>query len=349
MRVLMTADAVGGVWTYAVELATALRERDVDVTIAVLGPPPSDAQREQWRDLVELDGLLEWQDEPWDDVERSGRRLVGLADDVRPDVVHLNGYAHAALEWPAAVLVAAHSCVLSWWEAVRGEPAPAEWERYRRSVRAGLLAADAVVAPTAAMLAALRRLYRLPSGSGAVISNGLRDRFAPERAKEHVVLAAGRLWDEAKGLLALDAAAAEIGWPVEVAGVGAGASSARLLGRLDPRAMRKRMETAAIFAHPARYEPFGLAPLEAGLARCALVLGDLASLHEVWEDAAVYVPPGDGEALAAALRALIADPALRHEMADRAQRRARGYSADAMADAYLAAYARLRAQEALPA
>ena len=34
----MTADAVGGVWTYALDLAAALRDRDVEVTLAVMGP-----------------------------------------------------------------------------------------------------------------------------------------------------------------------------------------------------------------------------------------------------------------------------------------------------------------------
>jgi hypothetical protein len=62
---------------------------------------------------------------------------------------------------------------------------------------------------------------------------------------------------------------------------------------------------------PARYEPFGLGPREAGLAGCALALGDLASLHEVWGDAATYA--SDDTALAAALTALLADPPLARE------------------------------------
>jgi glycosyltransferase involved in cell wall biosynthesis len=108
------------------------------------------------------------------------------------------------------------------------------------------------------------------------------------------------------------------------------------------------MARAAIFAHPARYEPFGLAPLEAGLAGCALVLGSVPSLREVWDDAALYVTPGDSAALGEALERLIADPIERHELAGRARARAATYTADRMAGAYLAEYRRIRTREAQP-
>ena len=51
-RLLITADAVGGVWRYATDLAHALVPHGVETTIAVLGPEPSDAQ------LAELDAPL---------------------------------------------------------------------------------------------------------------------------------------------------------------------------------------------------------------------------------------------------------------------------------------------------
>ena len=347
----MTTDAVGGVWTYALELARALAERDVQVTLAVLGPAPSDAQRSAWPDLREIPGRLEWEEDPWDDVERAGHALLELEAELRPDVIHSNGYAHGALPWRAPVLVAGHSCVLSWWEAVRGGPAPGAWGRYRDEVRAGLDAAGAVVAPTHAMLDALRRHYGLAADRGRAIANGVRDRRPGVPEKSPFVLGAGRLWDEAKGLATLDAAAAGLSWPVKVAGAGGGrgAAAAERLGQLDPEAMAGAMASAAIFAHPARYEPFGLAPLEAGLAGCALVLGDLPSLREVWGDAAAYVPPGDAAALRAALEGLIADPLRRDALAERALRRARTYGPRRMAAAYAAEYERMHSRRALPA
>ena len=42
--------------------------------------------------------------------------------------------------------------------------------------------------------------------------------------------------------------------------------------------------------------------LEAALAGCALVLGDMPSLREIWEGAALFVDPGDDAAIGSALR-----------------------------------------------
>src|SRR6185369_6695620 len=84
-------------------------------------------------------------------------------------------------------------------------------------------------------------------------------------------------------------------------------SNVELLGWLEPQEVGRAMERAAIFAHPARYEPFGLAPVEAALRGCALVLGDIPSLREVWGDAALFVDPTDDDALAGALRELAQD------------------------------------------
>ena len=49
MKVLMTTDAVGGTWAYALELADALAEHDVEVALAVMGPPPADDQQAELR------------------------------------------------------------------------------------------------------------------------------------------------------------------------------------------------------------------------------------------------------------------------------------------------------------
>ena len=326
----MTADAVGGVWRYAVELVRGLR---ADVTLATMGTELSDEQRaEAPCRLEESTFALEWMPDPWDDVGRAGEWLLELADDLRPDLVHLNGYAHAALPWDAPVVVASHSDVLSWWEAVRGGLPPPEWNRYRDAVQEGLHAADAVVAPTRAMLAALRRHYELPR-ERRVVPNG-RTPVRP-RPKEPYVAAAGRFWDEAKNVAAIERAAARLAWPVRIAGAEA---------PLPAATVEELVARAAIFVAPARYEPFGLAPLEAGSAGCALVLGDIPSLREVGRDAALFVPPDDDEALAAALRRLIADGALRAELGARARVRARGYTPVRMAAAYSRLYARLAAR-----
>ncbi|MDX6721374.1 MAG: glycogen synthase [Solirubrobacteraceae bacterium] len=336
----MSTDAVGGVWTYAAELGAALAAVGVEVVLATLGPSPPPQAGVAYRRC-----RLEWQEEPWEDVRASGAWLRELAEDERVALVHLNGYAHGALPWHVPAVVVGHSCVLSWHEAVRGEPAGSPWRRYETAVAAGLRGADAVVAPTIAMRSALLALYGF-DGDCCVIPNGVSPHPSQrDDAKRQLVLGAGRLWDEAKGLRTLDAAAGRIGWPVAVAGDAGGASArhVRLLGQLDRQALRARMGRAAIFAHPARYEPFGLVVLEAALAGCALVLGDIPSLREQWDGAALFVAPGDDAALAAALARLIDDGGLRGTLASRAGRRARRNDARTMAGAYAALYRRLAA------
>ena len=105
-----------------------------------------------------------------------------------------------------------------------------------------------------------------------------------------------------------------------------------------PEALIPWFARASIFVLPARYEPFGLSALEAALAGCALVLGDIPSLREIWRDAALFVAPDDAGALAEALQALIRDPARRSDLAARAHARGLLYSPRRMAEGYLAAY-----------
>jgi glycosyltransferase involved in cell wall biosynthesis len=279
--------------------------------------------------------------DPWDDVARAGEWLLDLADEVRPDVVHVNGFAHAALAWHAPVLVCGHSDVVSWYRAVRGIEPPPEWDRYRAEVARGLAAADLLVAPTRWLLDELVRTYS-PGCERAVIPNGRTAPGLPAHGKEPLVFAAGRIWDEAKNVAALGRIAPRLRWPVVVAGDG-DVDGARALGRIRADEVAAWLARASVFALPARYEPFGLAALEAALAGCALVLGDIPSLREVWSDAALYVDPEDDDALAAALDRLIRDDELRAELAHRARRRAGCYTPAATAEAYLARYRRLAA------
>jgi glycosyltransferase involved in cell wall biosynthesis len=243
------------------------------------------------------------------------------------------------------VVVVAHSDVLSWWEAVHKSGAPPEWAGYRRQVLAGLAAAARIVAPSAAVLDDLERHYVLLASRATVIPNGIEPTAFCALDKRPVVLAAGRLWDAAKNLTVLDAAAPGLAWPVEIAGDiehpdGGVANfvNVELLGRLTPAEMARRLATAEIFAAPARYEPFGLAVLEAAAAGCALVLGDIPSLRENWTGAALFVDPENWAALRTAINALIANPKERTRLAAAARDRARRFTLDRMAQAYAALY-----------
>jgi glycogen synthase len=362
-RVLMTADAVGGVWTYCLHLAGALARLGVTVDLAVMGPPPDQAQRANAARIARLtlwtaSFRLEWMEGGVEDIVRSGQWLLALAARTAPDVVHLNGYAHGALPFPAPKIVVAHSCVLSWWQAVHGCAPPAAWDDYAAAVRDGLAGADRVIAPSAEMLRALDRHYGPRAVPSSVIANGLGPVRGRRARKRPAVLAAGRLWDAGKNIAALAAAAPAIPWPVMVAGDVAvegtpasppsTADGVRYLGRLDAKAMTTAYRKATIYALPARYEPFGLSVLEAAQHGCALVLGDIPSLRENWTGAALFVHPDDIEGLGRTIRAVISETRTQRAMARRARRRARKLSLRKMCRATLEVYEQTTGQGSRP-
>ena len=350
-RVLMSADAVGGVLDYALELSRALSRAGVAVTLAVMGPKLAASRR---REAARIGGLdlhagdfpLEWMANPEPGLARAGNWLLDLERMARPDIVHLNHYCHAALPWRTPCLVVAHSCVLTWWRAVHGENAPEEWVGYARRVTAGLAATDSVVAPTRAFLETIRGTYGLAGGQA--IWNGRSNQEYRAGTKQPFVLAAGRAWDKGKNLATLDDAARGLSWPVLAAGPLSAPDGSRAefetlipLGPLDRTEMRARLAEAAIFAAPALYEPFGLAILEAALSGCALVLGDIPTLRDLWDGAALFVPPRDADQIREGLETLIVDSEMREAMARLATERAQAYSVERMTASYLDLYGSL--------
>jgi glycogen synthase len=348
VKVLMTGDTVGGVWTYIVELTNAMP--DVDFVVATMGRLPTAVQLSQLGPNARVEDSvfkLEWMDSPWDDVATAGQWLLDLESRHCPDLIHLNGYAHAALPFRAPKLVVAHSCVLTWWRAVKNKDAPPEWSTYREHVQRGLRGADLVLAPSRAMLSQLHEHYDFAAPERAIYNGRSLACAGAAAGRRTTIFAAGRMWDEAKNLRAVADAAPKLQWPVILAGDG-GSDSENLtyVGHLSETEMCDRFAGAGIYLFPTIYEPFGLSILEAALSGCALVIGDIASLREIWGSTAVFVPPRDPDAIAAAVNALIADAGRRNDLARRSSDRARRLSPQAMAAGYEAAYAALRAEAA---
>lgn len=351
-RVLMTADTVGGVWTYALELARALRLSGVEAIIAAMGGPLTDRQRKDARrygspEIHESSWRLEWMEEPWVDVEAAGVWLLDLEQLLRPDIIHLNGFAHGALHWKAPVLMVGHSCVYSWYEAVKGQKPPSAWERYRREISGGLRAADLVTAPSGVMLDSLRRMYG-EFNAAAPVYNGRRAENFPPGEKESIIMASGRLWDEAKNVGILEKIGGHISWPICLAGEknhpDGGEFSpegVEYLGNLSWKELAAWLGKASVFVSPARYEPFGYGPLEAALAGCALVLGDIPSLREIWGKSALYVPPERFDIIRAVLQRLITDETLLRHMGKNARARALEFTPERMGKEYLKLYEQL--------
>ncbi|MGN6228310.1 MAG: glycosyltransferase family 4 protein [Dyella sp.] len=361
-RVLMSTDAVGGVWTYALDMAACLAEHGIDVLLVVLGPAPSVEQRRNAARiprlvLTHVDYPLEWAPGGPAQQSAAGEWLLGLARDWQPDVVHLNHYSHGHLPWGVPCVVVAHSCVFSWFHHVRKALPDDSWTSYRDAVTRGLRGADAVVAPSAAMLADVQRFYG-PLGRAEMIPNGREPDVAMPLHKRPYVFCAGRLWDEAKNIELIRREALSLSWPLHLAGEvrhpdggqlpkWSAGRGVRLLGTLGSAAMAQAYGHASIYVLPARYEPFGLSALEAALAGCALVLSDIASLRENWSGVAEFADPDDGLGFRQAIERLIADPELRRRRARDARARARRFSARGMARNYLRLYADLQQQREL--
>lgn len=362
LRLLLTTDTVGGVWQYSIDLAGALAERGVETVLVQLGPAPSAAQRAEARAIpgvtfVETGLPLDWLSDSPAPVLAAGAEIGRLARLHGVDLVQLNMPTLAASADPGVPMLAVtHGCVSTWWEHGRsGIPLDPGFAWHRDLTDAGLRAADQVVAPSVGYAEAVRDYYRLPA-LPTVVHNGRAPLVTPKHEPaQDCVLTVGRLWDSVKGAELLDAVAGQLSVPFHAAGAATGPhgetvrlENLHLLGQLDSAALAKRLAARPIFVSAACFEPFGLAVLEAAAAGCALVLADIPVFRELWDGAALFVPPREPAAYYAAIEQLIGDLALRRSLGDAAAERARRYTPTRMADAMLPLY-RQRVTERAPA
>lgn len=348
-RILMTVDAVGGVWEYAVRLAQELVSGGDTVLMAGLGPEPSSeqaAQVESFARLVWLRTAPDWMAGQEADLDGLETELEPLLRDHAIDLVHLNAPTQATgLRISRPLMVVSHSCVPTWFHAVKGEPVPADWAWHRERNRKGFDRADLVVAPSASHAAMLRACYGdIPRLS--VVYNAVPEATSDQR-RDDIAFAAARWWDEGKNGAMLDEAASATQWPIFAAGPTTGPNgpslsfaNAMALGPLPNDEIRRLMAKCLLFVSPSLYEPFGLAALEAASAGTPLVLSDIPTYRELWEGAALFFPPRDASALAVAVDEVMQSPGLRDRLGRAAQRRSRGFTTKRQADAMRAAYER---------
>ena len=358
MRVLMTTDTVGGVWTFTKELSRELLERGCAVAMVSLGRSVSaaqqawvDRQRGKWGSQFRFDASdapLEWMAENRRAFDEPEKLLRRVGDEFGAELLLTNQFCFGALKCEIPRIVVAHSDALSWAEACRPEGLPdSEWLRiYRELVQGGLSHADAVVAPTRWMLEALVAQFDVPS-QRLVIANGRR--IAPANAgtqRKLQAITAGRLWDEAKGLRMLERVVAPM--PLLIAGetelesaqLQMRTNNTRFLGSLSEKDLLKVFRESAVYVCTSQYEPFGLAPLEAALCGCAVLANDIASLQEVWGDAALYFSgPGD---LSKKLTTLAEDSSRLADAQTRALQRAQRFTTRRMADEYTTLFRTVR-------
>jgi glycogen(starch) synthase len=351
MRVLMTTDPIGGVWTFSRELAAELLAHGCAVALVSLGRIPGgaqldwiDAQVARWGPKFRFaasDAPLEWMQnnqDAWTDAEPMLRRI---AQEFRADLLLSSQFCFGALDGDLPRIVVAHSDVLSWAAACRNHPLPASpWlERYRQMVSDGLRRADAVVAPTRWMLDALAANFPLPAETRVIPNGRTLPLFRRGNARRKQAVTAGRLWDEGKNLALLDTVSSPI--PILVAGEtehdGARAShlcgSAIPLGPLEEDELLALFRQSSVYICTSQYEPFGLAPLEAALCGCTVLANDIPSLREVWRNDALFFH--DAQSLSALLAELNNDENLLAHARARSHARALQLTATRMAGDYL--------------
>lgn len=353
-HVFMTTDTVGGVWTYSLDLAKGLTAQGVEVTLAVVGPAADVRQVAQARavqglHLVQSEAPLDWVESDPQALDRAGLRLAEQAADLGADIVHLNSPTFATASFAAPVVGACHSCVASWWAAVKEGPAPEDFQWRTERLGQGYRACTMLVAPSAAFARETARIYGV---APAVVWNGRSAQpRRPGGAKRSQVVTSGRLWDEGKNLASLDAAADFLSHPVLAAGplnAPHGASitpqTVRVLGQQSAGALAQLLNQSSVFASLALYEPFGYGVLEAAQSGCALVLSDIPTFRELWSGAAVFVQPRASIYAAGVLDALLSDPEESARLGALAAERAQRYSVEAMAEGMLRLYGKAYAQ-----
>jgi glycosyltransferase involved in cell wall biosynthesis len=197
------------------------------------------------------------------------------------------------------------------------------------------------------MLSMLRETYGEPEQSRVIYNGRNSSRFRPAKKREYV-FAAGRIWDEAKNISTLASAGALVSWQVYIAGdrnspdgQQAPRENVEYLGCLSPVDLARWYAHCSIYALPVKYEPFGLSIVEAALCECALVLGDISSMRELWQDCALFVDPEDDVALAAAINELAHNHAKRVRLGRNARIRAQQFSVERMANQYHELYSSL--------
>lgn len=358
-RVLMTSDAIGGIWSYTLDLADGLAATGVETVIALFGPPPTAARRAEAAatpglQLIETGLPIDWTCSGPAPVRAAGRALATLAGDIGVDLVQLNMPAlGAGVEFAVPTIAVTHGCVATWWQAARGTPLAAGYRWHETAMAQGLAAANRVVAPSAAYAALVAARYPTQRPV-AVVYNGRRAIAAnmPGAAAESgttpaaAALTVGRLWDPVKRAALLDDAARTLSVPFQAAGALAGPHGERVelafldtLGELSSTLLARRLAARPVFVSAAMFEPFGLAVLEAASAGCALVLSDIPTFAELWDEAALFVAGDDPAVWRDAIEGLIADPQQRARLGASAQRRSRDYTPTRMAAEMSALYA----------
>jgi phosphatidylinositol alpha-mannosyltransferase len=206
---------------------------------------------------------------------------------------------------------------------------------------------------------ALTTAQRALGGDYELVFNGIEiERFAkaqPHPTTGPTIFFVGR-HEQRKGLAVLLDALRHLPSNVRVWVAGAGAQTEQLrsrhgadpriewLGRLGDDEVAARLAGADVFCAPSLHgESFGVVLLEAMAARAAVVASALDGYRNVATDGvdALLVPPGEADALGAALLRALQNDTLRADLVAAGERRAQTFSMTHLAEIYVTHYERL--------
>lgn len=352
-NILMTTDTIGGVWTYTMGLCRALKKYPLKIHLIGLGKLPTQNQENELKNLENVkfyptDYKLEWMENAHHDIEKTRLKIIEIANDTSPHLFHFNNFICDIGYESTPKITVFHSCVQTWWKAVKSESAPVGWNLYKNHVEKALNQSNVVVFPAGAMREDARELYGINS-STAVISNARTHYPITRLRKKNMIFCSGRVWDEAKNMSAIFKIASNLPWPVYVAGdekpkhesQKSDFENVRFLGKLTPHEMEQWHYSSKIYINPALYEPFGLAVLEAAHAGCALLLSDIKSLKELWQNEALFFDPNNEEDILNKVLTLIKNKELRNELREKSQNHARRFNSSKMGKCYYQLYRHL--------
>lgn len=281
------------------------------------------------------------------------RQLTSILRGFRADIVHSHEFTMAIYGAAAARRAGARHVITMHG----GLYYSLKWRR-RAALRWAVRRSDALVGVSAATAGALRhhlgdaRVHVIPNG--IPLRTGTRDRVRRELAiapDELLIVSVGNLYPVKGHAVLIDALAMlreRSGWRLAIAGRGeeeprlrAQAAAAGIGDRIHLLGFRDDiadvLAAGDLFAMPSLSEGLPLALVEAMSFGLPVVVSRVGGVPEVVTDGVegLLVPPSDSAALAAAIRSLLDDTALRNRQGDAARTRAlRDFAIGTMVDRY---------------
>jgi len=309
MKILMTTDTREDRWHFTLDLISSLATENIEIVLLAMGPKLYNHQ------LLELEDLApnihfyhqsispEWNESDLTAIPKVAIWIHKIYASENPDIIHLNHYSPACIQWDVPVVLSPQACILLLEQVSNFEDLPEKFHKIFHMTQIALHAADAVIFPTAALLAHFASVYGNIKNA-QVIHPGIREIIVPSVQKFPMVFSEGKIEDPLLNLELLLEAAPDIDGEIFISGekeqIMRLPKNIRFLGNLTRQQKLNWLKMSSIYSLPAHLDAFGLGFLEAASHRCALIGGDTPYLKEIWGSDMVYTSLDDPKALAEA-------------------------------------------------